>query len=154
MIRIRGSGEVLLVAAIASRRRGHVVVVHVALGAGHRCMSSSQRIVCVERVIEGDHCPVAGVVAGIAGHGETGRGVRRIGGTAPILLVATGAVSRRALKDIADVAGCARKRGVHSRQRIAGVFEMVEFGVHPTVHRVARFARGSEPQAHVIDNRR
>lgn len=68
--------------------------------------------------------------------------------------MATDATCRCPLKDIAEVAGNARKSGVYSSQRIACVFEMVKLGVHPTVHRVARCARSRESKAHVIDNRR
>jgi len=85
-------------------------------------MSSCQGVVCVQRVIEGDRCPDGGVVAGIAGRGESCRGVCGVVGAAPVGLMATEAACRCPLKDIAEVAGDARKSGVYSSQRIACVF--------------------------------
>ena len=72
---IRRSGKVRPVAAIAGRRCSRIVVVHVTLDAGHSRMGSGEGPVRVQRVIECDRCPVAGVVAGIAGRGEACRDV-------------------------------------------------------------------------------
>lgn len=94
-------GIVRLMAAIAGRRCGRIAVVHVTLDAGHSRMSPGQRIVCVQRVIECDRCPVAGFVAGIAGRGEACRGVYGVAGAAPIRLMATEAACRYPLKYIA-----------------------------------------------------
>ena len=151
---VRRSGEVRLMAAIAGRRCSRIVVVHVTLNAGQSCMGSRQGVVRIQRVIEGDRCPVAGVVAGVAGRGEACRGVRGVAGAAPVGLMATEAACRCPLKYIVEVAGGARKSGVYSSQRIACVFEMVELGIHPTVHRVAGCARGRESKIRMIDNRR
>lgn len=148
------SGIVRPMAAIAGRRCRRIVVVHVTLDAGQSCMSSCQGVVCVQRVIEGDRCPVAGVVAGVAGRGEACGGVCGVFGAAPIRLMATKAACGCALKYIAEVAGAARKSGVHSSQRVACVFEMVELGVRPTVHRVAGCARSRESKTRMIENRR
>lgn len=104
-------------------------------------------------MVEGDHRPIAGVMAGIAGRGEARRDVRGVGGSVPIRLMATVTACRCSLEVIADVAGNASKSGVHASQRIACVFEMVELGVHPGVHRVAGFACHREPETHVVDHR-
>ena len=52
VVGIRRPGEIRLMAGVAGRRRRCVVIVGVALGAGQRGMSASQRIVGIERVIE------------------------------------------------------------------------------------------------------
>jgi hypothetical protein len=104
-------------------------------------------------VVECDRRPIAGVMAGIAGRGEARRGVRGVGGPAPIRLMAAVTACRCSLKVIAGMAGSARKSGVYSSQRVACVFEMVELGIHPSVHRVAGFACYRKPETHVVDNR-
>ena len=55
---------------------------------------------------------------------------------------------------IVDVAGRTCQGRVSARERVSGVFQMVELRAHEVVHRVARFARGGEVQRHVIDDRR
>lgn len=83
VIRIRGSSEVCLVAAIACRWRTRKDIVDVAQIAGDGGMSTRQR----ERrvvVIEGCSRPTRRGVAGVAGGGESRRGVRGVGRPIPI----------------------------------------------------------------------
>jgi len=85
--RIRGSREILLMAAVASRWQRCVIVIRVAASARNSGVCTRQR----ERsriVIETRPCPVSGRVTGRAGGGEAGRDVRRIVGSRVSGLVA------------------------------------------------------------------
>ena len=106
MIRIRGSGEVHLVAAIAGCRCAGKDIVDVAQIAGNRGMRTSQRKRCAV-VIEGCSSPAGGGVAGVAGGGKARRGVRRVVGSVPIRLMAAVAGSRQRGVVVVHVAGCA-----------------------------------------------
>jgi len=115
VIRIRGSGEVLLVAAITCSRRTGKDIVDVAQNAGNRGMRTRQR----ERrvvVIEGCPAPVGGGVARIAGRGEACRGMRGVVGSGPIRLMAPVAGSRQRGVVVVHVAGSAGHGGMCARQ--------------------------------------
>lgn len=91
---ICGSCEVLLVAAVTSCWQSRVIVVHVARGARDRDVSAGERERrCV--VIETCASPIRRGMACFTGGGEADGGVRRAGGSVPILLVAGVAGSRR-----------------------------------------------------------
>jgi len=92
VIRIRGSCEVRLVAAIAGRRCAGKDIIDVTQNAGNSCMRARQRKWRVV-VIEGRARPVYSRVTRIAGGGEARRGVRWVVGAIPIRLMT--AVARR-----------------------------------------------------------
>ena len=77
VIRVSRALVILLMTAIAGRRQRGVVVVHVAICAGNLGVETGQGKWCVV-VIEGSAGPRRGVVAGIAGLGETAGYVVRI----------------------------------------------------------------------------
>lgn len=74
MIRIRSSGEICLVAAVARRWQRCVVVVYVALYARNRNVRTRERESCVV-VVESCLRPRSGVMASRACSGETRSGV-------------------------------------------------------------------------------
>jgi len=106
VIRIRGSGEVRLVAAIAGCWSAGKDIVDVAQIAGNRGMRTSQRKRCAV-VIEGCSSPVGGGVACVAGGGKARRGVCGVVGSVPIRLMAAVAGSRQRGVVVVHVAGCA-----------------------------------------------
>ena len=53
-------------------------------------------------------------------------------------------IHRRAFEDVIDMARGACKRGMCAGERVSRVFQVVELGVKPGVHRVAAFACGWE----------
>ena len=75
-----------------------------ALDASQRGMGSGERVVGIDRVIEGDGCPVRCCVAGSAGGGETGRDVIWIGGPCKVFLVAAVATGGQGCVVVVDVA--------------------------------------------------
>lgn len=79
--------------------------------------------------------------------------MRRIIAGGEIRLVTRKAVTRRACKHVIDVARRARKRRMRPRQRVAGEFKMVEFGIEPGVHGVAGFAGGRKARRRMVDHR-
>ena len=92
VVRIRGSSEIRLMAAIAGRRCAGKDIIDVTQNAGNSCMRARQRKWRVV-VIEGRARPVYSRVTRIAGGGEARRGVRWVVGAIPIRLMT--AVARR-----------------------------------------------------------
>ena len=115
--RIIGAGEVGLVAAVAVRRHGCVVVVGVACGAGQRSMSADQRE--HRGVIEGGRGPDCCRMAQSAVGRKAGRHVGRIGGAVEVRLVASdaGGWQRPVVGGGAGVALHALQGGVETSQR-------------------------------------
>ena len=150
-----GPREICLVAGVARGGRRCVVVVRMALGAGHSGMHARQRIVRVKRVVEFGVIPVRCVVANSAIMRQAKGRVRRIGGVIEIhrMRVARIAVCRRSRKNIIGMAVGARQGSVRPGERIARVFQMVELGAEPAVHRVATLAGGREPGCDMVDDR-
>ena len=120
---VAGVGGVVvigLMAADTGRGQRRVVAVDVAVGAYPRWhyVRSGQRERCVV-VIKRGICPDSGVVAEFAGRRESGRCVRRVGGTRVVLLVAR--IARRAVERVVavDVAigTQARRNRVRAGQR-------------------------------------
>ncbi len=150
VIRIRRAVVVRLVATHARCRQRRVVVVHVAIGAGHGRVRTGQR----ERrrvVIERRSAPVCCAVAGIARRRETYLRVVGIGRRSVVLLVARHARSVRARQSVVavHVARAAGRRGMRARQREAGG-RMVECPVAPVRRAVALVARLGEACLHVV----
>jgi hypothetical protein len=79
--------------------------------------------------------------------------MRRIFAVHKIIGVARVARSLRSLEYVVDVACCARQRRVRSRQCIAGILQVVEFGVEPAVYRMARLASRRKFRGHMIEDR-
>ncbi len=116
VVRVSSALEILLVAAVAGRRQGGVVVVGVARRAGHGGMRPRQR----ERgvvVIEGRASPVGRAVAHVACGREAGRGVIGIVGAVVIRLVATVAGRRQGGVIAVRMARCTGDGGVRTSQR-------------------------------------
>ena len=150
---VRRTVEVLVMARVAVRGRGHVVIVGVALCAGNRGVFPRKRPMRVQSMIEFGIRPVEGRMANPAVPGQRERDVGRIGRTCKIGTMARIALRRRPLKDIVDMTGSAGQRGVRPGQRVAGVLQMVELGAEPGIHGVATLTRCGELEAHVIDDR-
>ena len=118
VIRVRSSVVIGLVAGIAGGGGGCVVVVGMALRAGHRCVGSRQSVIRIYRVIEGgDGGPVGGRVASVAGSREGNRRVIGICSSCEVGLVATVAGGRQSCVVVIGVALGALQRGMRSGQR-------------------------------------
>ncbi len=117
MIRSCRSIEVIHVAGVTGSRRGCVVVVGVALRAGYRGMESGERIVGIERVIEGRVEPVACAVATVARVREIHLHVAGVAGSVEIIDVAGVAILRNGCVVVVCVALRAGKRGVGADER-------------------------------------
>lgn len=118
VIRIGGSCEVRLVAAIASRRQVTVVVAGVALDATQRRVRARQSIVGIHRVIESDRGrPVDRVMARVASRREARGRVIGIRGSRPVCLMAAEASRRQACVIVIRMALRASQRGVCAGQR-------------------------------------
>jgi len=153
VVRIGCAGEGGLVAGIAGGGCARVVVVQVALRAGKRGMHPGERIVGIERVVEGSVEPRRGCMAGTAVVGQAQSQMRRVRAGVEHRGMAGETGRWRALVYVVDMAGLAGESGVHPRERKAGNFQMVKGGSEPTVDRVARLAGGGKPGTHVIQNR-
>lgn len=150
--RVVGPVEVRLVAGNAGRRRVVVVVAGVALCAGHGGVLAGERVMRVERVIEFCIRPIGRRMAGRAVARQAELHVRRIVGGIEIRIVARVARRRSILEDVIQVAGGTGEGSMHAGQRIAGVFQVVKFGVEPAVHGVATLAGGGEAERCVIED--
>ena len=117
MIGVCGPGEIRLVAGVTCGRRCRVVVVGMALYAGQRCMHSSQWIVGVGRVIEGDSGPVAGVMTGVAGGREGCCDMAGIGCSCEIRLVTSIAVGGKRCVVVIGMALRTRHSSMRAGQR-------------------------------------
>ncbi len=116
VVRIGRACVISLVAGIAVRRQGGVVVVNVATGAGNGYMCSRQREWRVV-VIEAGRNPGRRVVANIALLREADRNVIRVGGALEIFEVAAHACGAREVIVVVNMARGARSRRMRSRQR-------------------------------------
>ena len=141
VIWIRRSSEICLVAAVAGGRQARVVVVRVALGAGHGGMSSGQR---EDRcMIKAGWTPRAGCMTQSAIRGEARSYVIRIRRPREVGLVAAIAGGRQSRVVVVDMALRARHAHVRSRQRErSGV--VIERGLGPGSRVMARFAGRGE----------
>ena len=118
VIRIRGSSEICLVAAIASRRQVTVVVVGVALNASQRRVRARQSKVGIHRMIECDRGrPVDRVMARVASRREARGRVTGIRGSRPVCLMAAEASRRQGCVIVIRMALRASQRGVCAGQR-------------------------------------
>jgi len=106
MVRIRGPGEIRLMAGVTSRRRAGKNIVDVALDAINRGVRAGQREGRAV-VIERGPGPCSGRMAGIARGGKPRRGVSRIGGAVPIGLMAAIAGGGQGCVVVIGVALCA-----------------------------------------------
>jgi len=128
---------------------GEVVVsVGMALRALQSGMCSGQRK-SDQVVIERCRLPGTGAVATPTGLWEVRGHMVGVGGPAEIRQVASDAGRRRTFEFAADVARVAVERGMHSGQRKAGVFKMVEVHPKPAVEAMALLAIGGEARGHV-----
>jgi len=116
-------------------------------------MHSRERVVGVESVVEFGVEPVGGGVANSAVAREAELDMRRIVAVEKVRGMAAIATCRRSLEHVVDVACSAGESGVRPGQRVAGVFQVVEFGVEPTVHGVAGLAGGGKSHSNVVQNR-
>jgi len=112
MIGVCGSVEVRLVARVTSGWSVGVVIVGVALRAGERGVSASQRVVGIESVIEVHVRPVSRCVAGFACSGEPSGSMTWVGRAVPIGLVTAEAVCGERRVVVVGVALHASHRGV------------------------------------------
>jgi hypothetical protein len=117
-------------------------------------MSPRQRIVRVEGVIELGVQPIGRRVAIGACVRQAELNMRRVLAICKVGDMARIAVCRRSRKHIVDMTRCARQCGVHTRQCITRIFQVIKLRIKPAVHGVAAFASGWKSQRHVIDNRR
>jgi len=113
VIGICGLVEIRQVAAVAVSRHRGVVIIHVALRAGHRLVSTGERE-CSCRMVECRSGPVHGAVAERAVRWERGLRVIRISGLVVVRQVTAAADARRRRKIIADVALRTGRGGVSS----------------------------------------
>lgn len=154
MIRIRSTSEVRFVARVAVRRRGHVIVVRMALCALHGRVHPGERPMRIHRVIELGVQPIRSGMAGGALVRQSKLHVRRVLAVVKVCRMATETRRRRARKHIIDMAARARKCGVRTGKRESGLLQVIEFGIQPAICRVAVFARRRESRRNVVQNRR
>jgi len=154
MVRVRRTLIVRIVAAVARGRQRRVVVVHVALGAGHVGRVISRQGERRRGVIEGCAQPVGEIVAGVARGRETDGRVRRIIGAVVIRLVALDA--RRIRNRVGPtreqrriVALRARHRRMEPGQREPRG-SVIEGRTQPVGGGVALIARRRESGRHVV----
>ena len=141
------SSPVRLVAAIASGRQGGVVVVGVALGAGHGGMRASERE--HGRVVEGRGGPgCCGVAEGAIG-GESGGHMSGIGGAGKVCLVAAIAGGGQRCVVVVGVALRAGNGDVRAGEREGSVV-VIEGGAGPRRCVVAGGASGWEAGRNMI----
>ena len=141
--RIRCCVVVGLVASDAGRRQGGVVVVYVAVRAGHLRMKSRQRE-CRFAVVELAVCPLDGVVAQLACRREPELNmVDRSCSSVVVLQVAGGASCTRQVVVVVDVAVRTHSRWNHVRVReCEACRRVVELPVRPTDRVVTAFTSG------------
>jgi len=116
MRRCRCTCEIRLVAGVTRGRDRTVVVVGVALHTGQCRVEASQRVIRIQRVVEGRIRPVRVAVAGVAGVREVPLRMARIGRIGEISDVARVAVLRDRRVVVVDVALRARHGRVESKQ--------------------------------------
>lgn len=114
-------------------------------------MLTRKWVVCVKRVIELRIKPVGGGMTSTAVARQAKFYVRGVVAIGKVIGVAGETACRGRLEHIVEMAGSARQCCMCSRERVTGVFQVVELGVEPTVHCVAGFARGGELTSNVID---
>ncbi len=117
-------------------------------------MFTGQRIVGVQRMVELCIGPGGSRMANGAVAWQAKLHMRRVVALGEIAGMAGITLGRSALEYIIDVARCTTQRCMRSSERIARVFQVVKFGVEPTVHGVAGLAGSGELESDVIDNRR
>ena len=150
VIRIGRAVVIRLVAAHARRRQRGVVVIHVAVRAGHGRVRPSQR----ERrrvVVERRSIPVRGAMAGIARRREAYLRVVGIRRRSVVLLMARYARSIRTCQSVVTVhvTRTAGRRGVRARQGEAGR-GVVERPAAPVGCGMALVASLGEARLHVV----
>lgn len=101
-------------------------------------------------VIESGRLPRGRRVTLLASLREPQRNVVRVTRLLEIRQVAAHAGRGRPLVFPADVTGRAVQARVHSRQREAGVLQVIELGAQPGIDGVTLFALGGKPAGHVI----
>lgn len=143
VIRIGGAQIILMMAPIAVRRQGGVVVVHMTAGARHRRMESRERKAGVI-VVERSRNPCARVVAHVALLGESNLHVVGVVRILEILQMAADAGSVRQLVIVVHVALAALKRRVHAGKRETGG-GVIECRAQPVGGRMAAGAILREP---------
>ena len=142
VIRIVRVLVILQVARDASLYGQVVIVVDVALRAGHRGVRPGQRK--PDRiVIESSRNPRGRGVALLTGLRKCRRDVMGIGCALEILQMATHAGRGRAFVLFFDVALAALQRGVRARQGVSGRLKMVEIHARPVVHAGMALLAGS-----------
>lgn len=148
VIRIGGAQIILMMAPIAVRRQGGVVVVHMTAGARHRRMESRERKAGVI-VVERSRNPCARVVAHVALLGESNLHVVGVVRILEILQMAADAGSVRQLVIVVHVALAALQRCVESRERKSSS-RVIERGCSPCGGVVADRAIRRESRLYVI----
>jgi len=136
VIGICSSSEVCLVARIAGRWSRSVIVVCVALSAGHSCVHACQRVIRKDGMIKRDVGPVRRGMACITGSRKSRGDVIGIRGPIEIRLVAAVAGGRQRRVVVVGVALRARNSRMRSRQRERG--RVIESGRGPAAGRVAQ----------------
>lgn len=141
VVGVAGAVVIRHVAGVAGPAGQVVVAVNVALRAGQACVAASQGkpngIVIKIRGLPG-----ARVMACLAGLRKVECQVVRVRGFLIIRQMAGHAVCRRVFEMVLHVARRALKRGVHSGQCEAGVFQMIKAHAEPVVESMALLARG------------
>lgn len=148
VVRVGGACVISLVARIAGRRQGGVVVIDVATGTGNGHVRTRQRE-CRVVVIEAGRNPRRRVMAHIALLRESNRHVIRIRGALEILQVTAHACSAGEVIVVVNVARGARSRRMRSRQRETGS-SMIERRRLPRRRAMANFASLRESLLRVV----
>ena len=141
-------------ARVAARRRGDVVVVCMALCTSDRGMTSRQRPVRIDRVIELRVQPVRRRVAGRAVMREVELHVRRVLAAREIGLMTCEACGGSPFEYVVKMACSAGQRFVRAGESVAGYPKVIKFGVEPRAHCVTRFAGSWETCRHMVEHGR
>lgn len=144
--RIRGPGEIRLMAAVAVGRQRRVVVIRVALRTSQCGMRSQQRE--YRRMIESRRSPVSGRVTQGAIGREAARHVRRIRSSRKIRLMAAIACRWQRCVVVIRVATRASDSGMCARQRERRG-RVIKTGPGPIRSRMTSGARGGEADGRV-----
>lgn len=153
MVRALGRVVVRLVARVAARRCGNVVVVAMTLCTRDRGMHARQRPMSIDRVIELRVEPVGSRVACGAVMRKIKLHMRRVLTVVEIGLVAREAGGGCAFEHVVHVTRRAGQRCVCAGKRVTGYLQVIELRVKPRAHCVTRLAGGWEVGRDVVKHR-
>ncbi len=153
MIRIRGVGVILEMAAGAGCRRAGELAAHMALNAGDGCMQAGQRKCGQLVVIEGRARPCQSCVTEGAILRKRRGDVVGILRRNEIVRMAAVAGGRRAGEPVAHMALGAGDGGVRASEREVRKLLMIKARALPDVHAVAVLAGGRQPGRNMVQRR-